>query len=128
VFSAVAWAGYADNAASSPETAIAVGLHTADPGDAGDMSSSEAAYASYARQSVGRGNGSAAVAGAVSPSDYIAFPVSGAAGTTLTHFSTGKTGGGAAPILWSGIITPAIAIGGPGVTPRLTPAMTIALV
>jgi hypothetical protein len=62
-----------------------------------------------------------------SPTDYIAFPASGGAGATVTHFSTGKTGGGAAPILWSGIITPALVMGGPGVTPRLTPATTVAL-
>ena len=32
VFNATAWANYADNAASSPQTNVAVALHTADPG------------------------------------------------------------------------------------------------
>jgi hypothetical protein len=57
VFSATSWAGYADNAVSSPELNIAVALHTADPGDSGTMSSSEATFTNYARQNVGRGNG-----------------------------------------------------------------------
>ena len=64
------------------------------------------------------------VDGSVSPADFIAFPASGGAGATLTHFSTGKTGGGAAPILWSGTLTLAIAIAAAGVTPRLTSAAT----
>ena len=52
VFQAVAWANYADNAATTPQTQVAVGLHTADPGDAGTMSTSEIAYTGYARVAV----------------------------------------------------------------------------
>jgi hypothetical protein len=40
IFNATAWANYADNAASSPQTNIGVSLHTADPGDAGDATTS----------------------------------------------------------------------------------------
>ena len=43
VFQAVAWANYADNAAASPETNIAVALHTSDPTDSGDMTANEVA-------------------------------------------------------------------------------------
>lgn len=128
VFSATAWINYADNAASAPQTNIAVGLHTADPGDAGTMSTSESAYSNYARQNVARSTGwSTSNAGSVSPAANIDFPSSGASGTTITHFSTGKTGGGAAAILWSGTVTPNIAIGSSGVVPRLTTATTITL-
>lgn len=128
VFSATAWINYADNAASAPQTNIAVGLHTADPGDAGTMSTSESAYSNYARQNVARSTGwSTSSAGSVSPAANIDFPSSGASGTTITHFSTGKTGGGAAAILWSGTVSPPIAIGSSGVVPRLTVATTITL-
>src|SRR5262245_37691906 len=128
IFSAVSWANYADNA-SSPETAIAVSAHTADPGDSGNMSTAEVVFSGYARVNTSRGNGwSASSGGSISPSDFIAFPVSaGAANGPITHFSTGKTGSGAQPILWSGTVTPPITIGQAGVTFRLSPASTITL-
>lgn len=128
IFSATAWANYADNAASSPQTNIHVGLHTADPGDTGTMSTNESAYTNYARVNVARSTGwSAASGGSVSPASAINFASSGASGTTITHFSTGKTGGGAAAILWSGTVTPNIAIGAAGITPQLTTSSTITL-
>lgn len=128
VFSATAWANYADNAAGTPQTNIHVALHTADPTDTGTMSSSEAAYTSYARVNVARSTGwTTSTAGSVSPAANIDFPASGAAGATVTHFSTGKTGGGTTPILWSGAVSPTIAIGASGITPRLTTATTLTL-
>ena len=57
MFSATAWANYADNAATTPQTNIHVALATADPGDAGTMSTSEATYTSYARVNVARTSG-----------------------------------------------------------------------
>jgi hypothetical protein len=127
VFQAVAWANYADNAASSPETNIAVALHTADPTDAGTMASSEIAYTSYARVTVARTTGGwSETTGTVSPVANIDFPAGTGGSGTATHFSTGKTGGGSAAILWSGTISPNI-ITGNGVTPRLTTASTITL-
>ncbi len=44
----------------------------------------------------------------------------------MTHFSTGKNGGGATAILWSGTVTPNIVTGN-GVTPSLTTATAITL-
>lgn len=128
VYRAVAWANYADNAAGTPQTNIDLALHTADPGDSGTMSTSEAAYTSYARAQVARTTGgwSAAAGGSISPAANIDFPT-GTGGTgTGTYFSTGKTGGGAAVILWSGTITPNIAFGN-GVMPRLTTSTTVTL-
>lgn len=128
VFSATTWANYAQNASASPETNIVVALHTADPGDTGAQNTTESAYTNYARQNVLRSTGwSTSSAGSVSPVANIDFPASGAAGTTVTHFSTGKSGGGASAILWSGTVTPNIAIGASGVTPRLTTGSTITL-
>lgn len=128
IFNATAWANYADNAASSPETNIVVAAHTADPGEGGAMNSSEAGYTSYARVNVARTSGGWTVSGgSVSPVAAIEFPASGAAGSTLTHFSLGKSGGGASAILFSGTITPNIAIGAAGITPRLTTSTTITL-
>lgn len=128
VFRAVAWANYADDAAGTPQTNISCALHTADPGDSGSMSTSEAAYTDYARVDVARTTGgwSAASGGSVSPAATIQFPVGSGGSGTITHWSTGKTGGGAAPILWSGTVTPNV-VSGNGVQPQLTTATTITL-
>ena len=57
IFNATTWANYAINASSSPETAIGNALHTADPGETGNASTSEVAYTSYARVDVNRNSG-----------------------------------------------------------------------
>lgn len=132
VFLATAWANYADNAASSPQTNTAIALHTADPGIAGTQSTSEVAYTSYTRVNVARsGSGwTTPASGSISPQASITFPA-GTGGTgTVTFFSTGKSNAtpptGAQPILWSGTVTPNIVTGN-GVTPSLTTATTITL-
>ena len=127
VFQAIAWGNYADNAASTPQTNVDVALHTADPGDTGTQSTSETTYTSYARVSVARTTGGwSESSGTVTPVATIAFPAGTGGSGTVTHFSTGKTGGGASAILWSGTVTPNIVTGN-GVTPQLTTSSTITL-
>jgi hypothetical protein len=127
VFSATTWANYAINATASPETNIVVALHTADPTDSGTQASSETSYTSYARVNVARSTGwTTASAGSVSPAANIDFPAGTGGSGTISFFSTGKSGGGASAILWSGAVSPTIAAGN-GVTPRLTTATTITL-
>lgn len=124
VFQAVAWGNYADNAATTPETNIVVALHTADPTDTGNLSTSEATYTSYARVNVARTTGGwTETSGVITPVATISFPA-GTGGTgTVTHFSTGKSGGGAAAALFQGTVTPNIVTGN-GVTPQLSTATT----
>lgn len=128
VFRAVAWANYADNAAGTPQTNISNALHTADPGDAGTMTTSEATYGSYARVDVARTTGgwSAPASGAISPVASIDFPAAASGSNTITHWSTGKTGGGAAAILMSGTVTPNIAVSTP-IQPKLSTSSTLTL-
>jgi len=127
IYTAVAWANYADNAATSPQTNIHCGLHTADPGDTGTMSTSETTYTSYARVNVARTTGGWTVTNnSVSPVAAISFPAGTGGSGTVTHFSTGKTGGGAADILASGTVTPNIVTGN-GVTPQLSTSTAITL-
>ncbi len=127
VFSATTWANYAINASSSPETNIIVAGHTADPADGGTQSTTESAYTSYARVNVARSSGwAAASGGSVSPAATIGFPAGTGGSGTMSHFSTGKSGGGATAILWSGTVTPNIVCGS-GITPQLTTATTITL-
>jgi hypothetical protein len=127
IFRATAWANYADNAASSPETNIVGALHTADPGDSGTMSTSESAYTSYARINIARSTGfNAASGGSISPAATLSWPAGTGGSGTVTHWSTGKSGGGAAAILFSGTVTPNIVTGN-GVQPQLTTSTTITL-
>jgi hypothetical protein len=132
IFNATAWANYADNAATSPQTNIGVSLHTADPGDAGDATTSEVAYTSYTRVNVARTTGGfpSASGGSVSPAANIDFPAGTGGSGTVTHCAFAKSNAtpptGAQVILFSGTVTPNIVCGS-GVTPRLTTATAITL-
>lgn len=127
IFNATAWANMADNAAATPQTNVAVALHTADPGESGTMATSETTYTSYARVNVVRSNvGWTVTANSVSPAANIDFPAGTGGSGTIAFFSTGKTGGGAAAIHLSGTVTPNV-VAGNGVTPRLTTATTLTL-
>jgi hypothetical protein len=125
IYNATPIANLADNAAASPITTVAVALHTADPGESGNQSTSEAAYTGYARVNVNRNSGGWTVSGnSVSPVATIGFPPGTGGSGTATHFSTGVPGGGATKIFHKGPITPNIVTGN-GVTPQLSTATTI---
>lgn len=126
IFNATAIANVADNASASPLTNISVALHTADPGEGGDMTTSETAYGSYVRVSVLRTTGgwTASSSGSTSPVANIDFAQCTSLTATITHASCGPTGGGATKIFYSGTVTPNISVS-TGVTPRLTTASTI---
>lgn len=125
VFNATAIANIADNAAASPLINLFVALHTADPGEAGDQTTSEATYTSYARVTIARTTGGWTVTtNSVSPVANISFPQSTGGSNTITHFSVGVAVSGASKILYSGTVTPNITVNS-GVTPILTTASTI---
>ena len=125
VFNATAIANIADNAASSPLTNLFVAAHTADPGEAGDQTTSEATYTSYARATVARsGSGWTVTANSVSPVSAISWPACTGGTNTITHFSVGVATSGASKILYSGTVTPNISVS-TGVTPQLTTASTV---
>jgi hypothetical protein len=131
IFNATAWANYADNAATTPQTNVGVSLHTADPGEAGDATTSEIAYTSYTRVNVARTSGGwTETTGTVTPVANIDFPAGTGGAGTAAFFATAKSNAtpptGAQAILWSGTVTPNIVTGN-GVTPRLTTASTITL-
>jgi hypothetical protein len=125
VFNATAIANIADNASSSPLANLFVSLHTSDPGEAGDQTTNETTYTSYARVSVARtGGGWTVTNNSVSPVANIDFPACTGGVATITHFAVGTVTSGAGKILYSGTVTPAIAVA-TGVTPRLTTASTV---
>ena len=125
IFNATAIANIADNAAASPLTSLYASLHTADPGEAGDQTTSEATYTSYARVAVARTSGGWTVTNnSVSPAAEIAFPAATGGTETATYFGVGRASSGATQLDYSGAISPAISISS-GVTPKLTTASTI---
>src|SRR4051812_36374624 len=125
IFNATAIANLADNAASSPLTSLYVSLHTADPGEAGDQTTSETSYGSYARVAVARTSGGWTVtANSVSPVANIDFPACTSGSATIPHAAVGTASSGTGKILYSGAVSPNIAVSS-GVTPRLTTASAI---
>lgn len=125
IFNGTAIANLADNASSSPLTNLYVSLHTADPGEAGDQTTSEVSYTGYARKAVARNSGGFTVTNnSVSPTSTINFDPCGGGSGTATHFAIGTASSGAGKLLYSGTVTPNIVISS-GVTPSLTTATTI---
>jgi hypothetical protein len=124
-FNATAIANMADNAASSPLTNLYVSLHTADPGETGDQTTSETSYTSYARVAVARTTGGWTVtANSVSPVANIDFPECTGSTATITHFGVGTASSSTGKLLYKGTVTPNISVS-TGVTPRLTTSSAI---
>ncbi len=127
IFTAVAIANVADNAGTSPITNMQYSLHTGDPGEAGDQTTSETTYTSYARAAVARsGAGHTVTGGSVSPDANVDFPAGTGGSGTVTHFGVGRDASGAGQLFFSGTVSPNIAVGD-GVTPRLTTATAVTL-
>jgi hypothetical protein len=125
IFNATAIANIADNAASSPLTNLYVSFHTSDPGEAGDQTTNETAYTSYARVAVARsGSGWTVTGNSVSPAANVDAPQCTGGTATLTHFAIGTASSGTGKLLVSGTLTPSISVSS-GVTPRLSTSTTI---
>ena len=118
IFQATAIANIADNAATAPLTNLYVSLHTADPGEGGDQTTSEAAYTGYARVAVARTSGGWTVAAnAVENAAAVTFPAGTGGSGTATYFAVGTASSGAGKILYSGALTASLVMGS-GVTPE----------
>lgn len=125
IFNATPIANMADNAATSPLTNLYVSLHTADPGEAGTQTTSEAAYTSYARVAVARTSGGWTITNnSASPVADISFPAATGGSETETFWAVGTASSGTGKILYSGAISPTIVVSS-GVTPKITTASTI---
>jgi hypothetical protein len=117
VYNATAFADLAENDSSSPATTLSVALHTADPGEAGDQSTSEATYTGYARVEVARTSGGWTVSGnQVSNTAVIDFPAATGGSETLTHFSVGYGAGN--DMLSYGTLSSSIAVSS-GIQPSI---------
>ncbi len=117
IFNATAIADLAENDTTAPLTVLEVALHTADPGEAGSQTTSEATYTGYARVAVNRNAGGWTVAAnAVSNTAAITFGACTAVPNVITHFSVGTAHTGAGKILYSGALTASLSVSA-GITP-----------
>lgn len=95
-------------------------LHTASPGEAGDQTTSEVGYTSYARVAVARSTAGWTVTGNTTAVDAnVTFPAGTGGSGTATHWGLGTSSTGAGLLLYYGAISPSIVCGS-GVTPQLT--------
>jgi hypothetical protein len=95
-------------------------LHTSSPGEAGDQTTNEIAYTSYARVAVARSTAGWTVTGNTTAVDAnVTFPAGTGGSGTATHWGIGTLTSGAGLLLYYGAISPSIVCGS-GVTPQLT--------
>lgn len=78
-------------------------LHTADP-SAGDQTTSEATYGSYARVAVAASSGWTGSSSPLSNAALIQFPLCTSGSNTITHISIGVASSGASEILYCGAL------------------------
>jgi hypothetical protein len=124
LFQAVSWSPIATQHGSGI-TSLRLSLHTSDPGEAGDQTTNETSYGAYARVSVGRTTTGWKVTGNVAyPRAAVSFPQATSGTATITHFGIGTATSGTGQLLYSGTVTPNIAIAA-GVTPSLTTGSSI---
>lgn len=96
-----------------------ISLHTADPGEAGNQTTNEAAYTPYVRVAVARsGSGWSRTGSTISNVANIDHAKCTASpGGPITHFGVGTDSSGAGKLLYSGDLTSAITMA-VGVIPR----------
>lgn len=104
---------------SATPGSLYVSLHTADPGEAGDQTTSETSYSGYARVAVPRSALGWTVTGSlVENAAEVVFPSrSGGSGGTITHFGIGCSASGAGKLLYKGALPSSLVVS-EGVTPR----------
>jgi hypothetical protein len=125
LFQAIPIANIADNAAAAPLTNLYCSLHTADPGPSGAQNTSEAAYPGYARAAVPRTTAGWSIsAETITPVATVNWPQSTGGPETETFLGIGTAASGAGILLYSGPLSPTIAVAN-GVVPQITPATTI---
>ena len=111
-------------------TNLYLSLHSADPGAGGSQTTSEvttSAYSGYTRVAATRSGSTAFTisTNSMTLTSAISFPsCSGGTGVSATFFAIGISSTGAGEILYTGPISPTIAISS-GVTPQLTTATYI---
>lgn len=108
IFQNIPWPGIGDATGlvgSATPGNFYISLHTADPGEAGDQTTSEADYAGYVRVAVARTEAGWTVTGP-SPTQAVNaaavnFPACTGGSSTVTHFAIGKAATGPGEVILS---------------------------
>ena len=94
-----------------------ISLHTADPGETGTQTTSEATYTGYARVAVARSSGGWTVAGnTASNAAAVTFPACTGGSSTITYFGIGFASTLTGNLQFSGALSASLAISN-GITP-----------
>jgi len=101
-------------------TDLYVSLHTADPGEGGSQTTSEATYTSYARVAVARsGSGWTVSSNTATNAALIQFPQATGGTNTITHVATGTASGGAGQIIAKGALSASLSVSS-GIQPQFS--------
>lgn len=105
---------------SSTAGSLYVSLHTADPGEAGNQTTNECAYTSYARVAVARSGSGWTVSGnTVTNAALIQFPQCTGGSETATYFSITVASSSTSKILYKGALSASLAISS-GIQPQFS--------
>ncbi len=101
IFNATTWNGFAENDTTSPNSSYYISLHTANPADTGDQTTSETAYTGYVRIEVNRNGSGWTVSGdAATNAAEIAFgQCTASPGSNITHVGLGTSVSGAGSLI-----------------------------
>lgn len=92
-------------------TSLYLSLHTGDPGEAGDQTTSEATYTSYARVAVSRSASGWTVSGATATNAaLIQFPQCTGGSNTITHVAIGTASSSTGQVLISGALNSSLSV------------------
>lgn len=103
---------------SSTAGSLYVSLHTGDPGEAGNQTTNECAYTSYARVAVARTSGGWTISGnAVTNAALVQFPQCTGGSETATYFGIGTASSSTGVLLYKGALSASLAISS-GIQPQ----------
>lgn len=96
---------------SSADGDLYISLHTADPGESGDQTTSEVAYTGYSRVAITRdGTGWTVTSGEATNDAAINFPKCTGSSATATHFGIGTASSSTGKLLLKGALSSSLAI------------------
>lgn len=102
---------------SSTAGSLYISLHTADPDETGDQTTSEADYTSYARVAIARSGSAWTVSGNnASNAAAVTFPAATGGSNAITHFGIGTASSGAGNLLFKGALSATLNVSS-GITP-----------
>lgn len=107
-------------------TDLYLSLHTADPGEGGNQTTSEATYTSYARVAVARsGSGWTVTGSQASNAALVQFPQATGGTNTITYVAVGTASTGTGQVLYSGALNSSLSVSS-GIQPQFSSgALTI---